>query len=75
MTSNNPDRSAEIRPYLDVSPRERGLPPKPDRWPTAEELAASFERQTPIQAAAIAKLRKDVPFASSRTLGIKVRSV
>lgn len=48
------------------------LPPKPTKWPTAEELRqAALKEPSPVED--LKELRRRVPLASAETLNIIIR--
>lgn len=48
------------------------LPPKPTKWPTADELRqAALKEPSPVED--LKELRRRLPFASAKTYGIRLR--
>jgi len=62
--------AAELEREIDP---EWNLPPKPIKWPTAEELRqAALEEENPVES--LKELRRRVPLAGPETLSIRLRS-
>lgn len=59
---------------FELTDPEWGLPPEPERWPTAEQFRrAALDEPDPR--IALKELRRNVPLAGGKTLGIVIRAV